>query len=130
MAETFEDQYLGVLQNIEFTIVEFSREHPELLDYDVEGVLDALIAGYTAELRGRTVQERQLPGLRQPLLEAVRGICEWLLGRATVNDPHLSASHSLDEIVACLNRIRKSVRRWTKEGGRQGYLNFVSRYVL
>jgi hypothetical protein len=34
-----------------------------------------------------------------------------------------------DEIVACLKRIRKSVQRWTKEGGRRGYLTFVEGYV-
>ena len=30
---------------------------------------------------------------------------------------------------ACLKRIRKSVQRWNKEGGRQGYLTFVGRFV-
>lgn len=131
MAKSFEEQHLDVLQNIEFVIVDFSREHPELLDYDVEDALDAVIAAYTAELRGRTVRERQLPGLRQPLAEEVRGVCEWLLGRpAPEEEPHPAGPRDLGEIVACLNKISKSVRRWTREGGRQGYLNFVRRYVL
>jgi hypothetical protein len=33
------------------------------------------------------------------------------------------------ELVLCLKRIRKSIDFWTKEGGRQGYLNYVSEYV-
>jgi hypothetical protein len=131
MAETFEEQHLDVLQNIEVVIVDFSREHPELLDYDVEGALDALIAGYTAELRGRTVRDRQRPGLRQPLMEEVRGMCEWLLGRSVPEEGlRPSRPHDPGEIVACLNKILKSVRRWTREGGRRGYIGFVQRYVL
>jgi hypothetical protein len=32
---------------------------------------------------------------------------------------------TLDEMIACLKRVRRSVKRWTKEGGRRGYLDFV-----
>jgi hypothetical protein len=36
---------------------------------------------------------------------------------------------TLDEIVACLKRVRTSVKRWHKSGGRRGYLDFVSQYI-
>ncbi len=39
------------------------------------------------------------------------------------------ADKTLDEILACLKRVRKSVNYWTKESGRQGYLNFVTQFV-
>ncbi len=39
-------------------------------------------------------------------------------------------SKTHDEIIACLKRVKKSVQRWNKHGGRQGYLNFVQQYVL
>ena len=35
----------------------------------------------------------------------------------------------MEVIVACLKRIRESIQRWNKEGGRQGYLTFVQRFV-
>lgn len=35
----------------------------------------------------------------------------------------------LEEIIKCLKRIQTSVRRWNKQGGRQGYLNFVSEFI-
>ena len=41
-----------------------------------------------------------------------------------------SAPISPEEAVLCLKRIRKSIARWTKVGGRQGYLTFVSQYVI
>jgi hypothetical protein len=36
---------------------------------------------------------------------------------------------ALDEIIVCLKRIRKSIRKWTKEGGQRGYMNFVDEYI-
>ncbi len=32
-------------------------------------------------------------------------------------------------MIACLKRIRSSIQLWNKEGGRRGYLNFVSQFV-
>jgi len=40
---SFENDYLDVLQNIEFAIVNFCRRHRELCDYDVMRTLEALI---------------------------------------------------------------------------------------
>ncbi|HEU5100807.1 MAG TPA: hypothetical protein VFU22_17380 [Roseiflexaceae bacterium] len=36
---------------------------------------------------------------------------------------------TLDQIVACLKRVRASVKRWHKAGGRRGYLDFVGRFI-
>jgi hypothetical protein len=36
---------------------------------------------------------------------------------------------TLDELVACLKRVRKSINLWTRKGGRQGYLTFVSKFI-
>ena len=126
-----EETHLDILQNIEMAIVSVHRTHPEMLDYDVDGALEALIARYGAEQRGRTVREPVLQGVRQHVFGAVRDICEWRLGRDP-SDPEPSGDGSIgvDVIVACLKRVRTSVQRHTREGGRQGYLTFIRRYVL
>jgi hypothetical protein len=36
----------------------------------------------------------------------------------------------VDEIIVCLKRIQKSVKTWSKRGGRRGYLSFVEQYVF
>lgn len=36
---------------------------------------------------------------------------------------------SLDQMLSCLRKVRKSVDRWNSRGGPQGYLRFVSEYV-
>jgi hypothetical protein len=133
--QSFEDTYLDVLQNIEFGIVRVYRERPELTDWDALNATEALIRGYTAESRGRSRPNIRLSDLPQLVFDSVEAMCEWRLGRerpfAEGNQPVEMEMEpkTTDEIIACLKRIRKSIKRWNKEGGRQGYLNFVSEFV-
>lgn len=53
MSPAFEKQYADVLQNIEFGIVRVHQANPDLLDYEADGALRALIAHYKAEVRGQ-----------------------------------------------------------------------------
>lgn len=134
MAAGFEEQYQDVLQNIEFAIVQVYRTHPDLLDYHVEDALQALSSEYAAEQQGRTPRAGQLREHRQTVYEAVKQMCEWRLGRRrepgeATGDVPAPEPKTLEEMGACLRRIQKSVRRWNKHGGRQGYLNFVRQYV-
>ena len=135
---TFEEQYEDVLQNIEFTIIGVYCEHPEMTDWGVDAAVEALVRAYTAEKGGRTPPRARLDALEQQIFDRVRATCEWRLGReqlVTQKGKRQNASiqdmtpTTLDEIIACLKRIRTSIKRWTKERGRQGYLSFVSQYI-
>ncbi|HEU4558986.1 MAG TPA: hypothetical protein VFS20_14095 [Longimicrobium sp.] len=126
-----EETHQDVLQNIEAAIVDVHHAHHEMLDYDVDGALEALVAWYTAEQRGRTAREPVLHGLRQEVFDAVREICEWRLGRYASDLPPVGDGEvGVDVIVACLKKVRTSVQRWTREGGRNGYLTFIRQYVI
>jgi hypothetical protein len=135
MAENFEDQYLGVLQNIEFGLVTVYRDQPTLVDTGTMYALDILIKAYTEELRGREITPPQFKPEEQAAYNNVREVCEWRLGRAPMTDVKgrkLEADIkpiSVEEIIACLRRIRKSVDRWYRENGRRGYFEFISKYV-
>jgi hypothetical protein len=127
----FEEEYQDVLQNIEFAIVNVYRPRAELTDYDVETVLSELIRGYQAEQRQREVTPPSLNDLRQQLYDGLKMMCDWRLGRAELSresgqgDLPSPSPLTVDEIIACLKRIRKSVQKWSKQGGRQGYLKFI-----
>lgn len=130
-----EEEYRDVLQNIEFAIVSVHQRLPMLVDFDVEAALNALIAHYQARAIGREARTARLNERAQQVYEMMEAMCEWRMGNdALVSEdmrkrgPKL-ASVSVDVIIACLKRIRKSVQRWNKEGGRQGYLTFVERFV-
>jgi len=125
-----EETHQDILQNIEAAIVSVHRARPEMLDYDVDGALETLIARYSAEQRGTTAREPVLHGPRQEVYGAVREICEWRLGGDPADpDPAGDGGPGVDVIVACLKRVRTLVQRHTREGGRQGYLTFIRRYV-
>lgn len=130
-----EDQYSDVLQNIESAIVTVYEENPRLLDCDVTDALDALIRGYGLEEQGRVAQEPRLSAPSRRIYDLSRSMCEWRLGRQPLNDDDPTDSHlpadelSTAELVLCLKRIRKSVKLWNTQGGRQGYLNFVRQFL-
>jgi hypothetical protein len=137
MSIPFEEQHQDVLQNIEFAIISTYRERPEeISDWSVEAALDALIRAYGAEHTGRTLRPARLSEAEQAIYDRVKGMCEWRLGREQLVAEQGSAMlqemaiNTLDEIVACLKRVRTSVKRWHKSGGRRGYLDFVGRFIV
>ncbi len=65
-----EEEYLDVLQNIEFAIVSVSRSEQALTDYDVSKILNVLISGYQAELSKRDFSKPYLSPLQEGLYQA------------------------------------------------------------
>ncbi|SRR5579883_2444786 len=134
---SFEQEYQDVLHNIESTIVMYYREHPDLIDVEVEAALEWLIKYYNAEAQGKTSSYRQPKGHSAEVASALKVVCDWRLGREQLaatdekgNPAQLNIeSKTPSEIVACLKRIKSSIKLWTKKGGRQGYLNFVQQYI-
>lgn len=133
MSDNFEDQYLDVLQNLEAAIAAFFDQHADISDASVDRALEALIRLYKADGSGKTVAVR-LSETDQGLYQAIKDTVEWRLGRGqplpttATFDLHPELK-TVDEMLACLKRIRKSVAFWTKEGGRQGYLNYIRQFL-
>jgi hypothetical protein len=131
---SFEDEYMDVLQNIEMAIVSVYRENHGLLDYDVDKVLNILWTEYRNEKQGRSRPAPRLGENAQLVYDRVKEMCEWRLGHSAeirirgavqVKPEPLS----VDEIMDCLKRIRKSVDLWNKQGGRRGYLYFIDNNI-
>lgn len=133
MTERFEDQYLEVFQDIETAIMSVYHDHPELADYNVENAIAGLFRVYQARLKDHPVPKLTLNGLEQELYDAVKEVCDRRLGEKQGEEEEsveaATALNTPDEIAACLKRIRKSVTFWTKSGGRQGYLNYISIFL-
>jgi len=130
-----EEKYPDVLQNIELGIVSAYKYHPEMSDHDVTHVLEVLLDAYAAEKIGRPPRESSLSDLEREILANVRSMCEWRLGRGRLASDLEGRGLSpvepktVDEIVLCLKRVLKSVKRWNRERGRQGYLSFIVHFV-
>ncbi|MEN6509330.1 MAG: hypothetical protein ABFD63_11220 [Smithella sp.] len=123
------EKYQDVLQNIEFAIVSIYREHLEMTDYAAMRALEVIINHYSAEKTGKTPRNFSLDETEKEIFRQVQSVCEWRLGRpSSFRVPGITPI-SLDEIIQCLKRILKSVEKWNKHEGIQGYLRFVSQYV-
>jgi len=135
MHDDIAEKYQDVLQNIEFAIVRAYEQDRSLLDLDIMDLLDAAIRRYGSEAQGRVAPSLRLAGKVTPAYALVEKMCEWRLGRTSMggeaNTPEVYVPNPLtvDELLACLKRVRKSAKFWNDEAGRQGYLQYVSQFV-
>jgi hypothetical protein len=135
MPDEFEERYLDVLHNIETALVSVYRENKAMTDYDAQRAIESLIKFYQADASGRTANLPLLKPLAQDAFERVQMICEVRLGRETMADHKGREVHlpiepkSVPEILACLKRVRRSIQKWNKEGGRRGYFDFVNQFL-
>jgi hypothetical protein len=128
-----EDDYPDVLQNIESAVMSVYREHGVMTDYDVDKALVDLVQTYRNETVGKAPVK---PGGDLSILvyEQVASMCNWRLGRTPLFNENgkpgpLAEPLSSETIVLCLKKVRKSLEMWTKEAGRQGYLNYISQFL-
>ena len=130
-----EEEYADVLQNIEAAIIAVFDGDPSVVDRNVLAAIDALIGAYERERKNRGGVTRCPPGRAGAVYEQCRRVCEWRLGRQALNEGELveddfrSEELSVSELILCLKRLRKSIRLWHKQGGRQGYLKYVRQFL-
>ena len=91
-----------------------------MTDWDTLKALDTLIRFYN---------KGTAPDLKDPVLnayESTKAMCDFRLGRGGVTNQdgdELAIAVALlenEEIVACLKRIKRSVEKWQRQGGRRG----------
>jgi hypothetical protein len=130
---SIEEEHLDILQNIEAVIVQVYREHPDLTDYDVDKAMTALIQSYRNEFTGKPAVKPN-GNLAILVYQQIESIANWRLGRAQTLAENgkplpLPETSSTEVIILCLKRLRKSLETWTKQGGRQGYLTYISNFL-
>lgn len=125
------EQHLDVLQNIEFGIIQVYRADPSLIDADAKDAADALVRHYQAEQDQRKPPVRRLCERAERVFQSVQSVCEFRLGRGSPADQPAAPESltPLSDLVQCLRQIQKSIPRWSRQGGRRGYLDFVGQYL-
>src|SRR5262245_41519629 len=76
-----EPKNIDVLQNLEFTVVQAWREHPEMTDHVVGRAYEAAFERYRAEARGHQPKPPSVTGLDREVFDAISAVCESRLGR-------------------------------------------------
>ncbi len=126
------NDYIDVLQNIEFAIVSCYKEHPEMRDPMVIQATEKLISAYAREKKRLPALPVNLPPLTMLIYEAIQDACERRLTRE-LSDGTVSEEDGylvpLRIIIICLDRVLKSENTWHKRDGQRGYLDFVATHV-
>ena len=131
----WQEENLDVLQNLEFAIGEVWRANPEMTDYSALRAYEAARQYYRAELRGQPPKPPALTGLEAEAFSAVKQMCEFRLGRdagppaASEKDAVPVPPLPLEKLLVCLQELGKSVERHKRNGGRQGYLQFIDGFL-
>jgi len=133
MAE-FTEEYMDVLQNIEFALIGVYDNNPTMTDTGAMYAVETLIKVYTGESRGREVALPQFKPEEREAYDAVKRMCDWRLGRSSMEDEKGKKVEgveplTVEEINACLKRILKSINTWYKRGGRRGYYEYVRQFI-
>ncbi|WP_309569727.1 hypothetical protein, partial [Deinococcus sp.] len=95
-------------------------EHPELTDAQVDAAYEELARRFRAEATNFPFKPGKLDGLRADVHDAA-------LKNLTVLLHNSEERPSAEELRQCVNRLRASIKLWTREGGRQGYVKYLDR---
>jgi len=123
------DEFEDVLKHIEQTVIERSKQEPDLNNYNVARAYEAASAHFNALARGQAPKPHSLKGPDAAVYEKVQAACAARLNQPINERDAKSPLLTAEDLVACLRRLRKSVEFWTRQGGRRGYLEHVSRFV-
>jgi hypothetical protein len=128
-AMSVEEEFVDVLQNIEAEVLRIWRKHPSMADYAVTRVYEEAVAYYSAVAQAQAPKPTRLTGLDLQLFQAVQGAADRRLAGLTLDDGTRIEPIAPSNLVDCFKRLRKSVDRWTRTGGRQGYLSLIAQFV-
>ena len=125
---SFEDQYLDVLQNIGFALLQSYDADPAMTDWDTLKALDTLIRFYN---------KGNAPDLKDPVFDAMNlpkrcATFAWDAAASPIRTGIGQRSRCTlenEEIVACLKRIKRSVEKWQRQGGRHGFCGFMRNFL-
>lgn len=129
------EKHEPVLEDIETVVVVLRRRQPELSDWNVDAVYQALQRTYRAESEGRAAPAVKLSPLENTLYSQLAEVCaEWLQLKpdkkisgagAAPGEPALTTQ----DIQDCFKVLRSSIKLWSKNFGRTGYLDFVEQFI-
>lgn len=128
------DEDHPALRELESCILRVWDDHSEMNDYTVGRAYEAAYKFYRTVSRGGQPAPPPLKGLDLETYNAVHGVCEKLLatGAALFTEMPKAANTkplTAEKLVDLLRELSRSVERHTKIDGRQGYLEFVSKFI-
>jgi hypothetical protein len=118
---------------LESLINSVAREDGSLLDLHVLDALEATRRSFGAELDGRTFQPARMDPRVHFLFFGLRAVGNLLVGHPAPDLENQMREPpepiSVDTLIKLLRRLEKSVKIWSEQGGRQGYLEYIASFL-
>lgn len=117
--------HFDILQNIEAVTIAFCAENPSIKDAHVLTVYEKLAGLFDRRKRKLPDLPVSLPPTQMELYLSLKALCESRI----LGDPNeMPEAYNVAPgvMVQCLKKLIGSVKRWSKEGGAKGYIQFVS----
>lgn len=130
-----DNKQINLIYNFERMIVDKYQKVPDLLDAQFATAIDYLIRVYNAEAQERDTPRNSIRGMASEIASQLQAICELHLGRAKMEDMEGKpialkiTKLTAQEVVDGLKRINSSIKIWTKQKGRQGYLTYITDFI-
>ncbi|KJU83157.1 hypothetical protein MBAV_004650 [Candidatus Magnetobacterium bavaricum] len=117
-----EDDYIDMLQNIEFAIVRLYKINKKIVDKDVQAALEYLFEMGKAHISEASSKYliKSSP-IVQDLIDSINDIIEYRKS--------FGLRESLMDRLKCIHRVLDSVKNHYNPMDNQSYLNFIIKYV-
>lgn len=122
-----QEKYIFILEDIEASVIKYYRKYPDLTDHGVARIYDALSDHFSAISLNRPPKVFDLSDLETRILKSNVRICTAFMDEIP---PDGAEPITPEIILSCLKTMKKSLQKWTKRYGRQGYLNFISNFII
>ena len=117
-----EDQYLDILQNIEFTLYQLYQKYETITDKDVETALDYILEMGKAQMNAPAKFLTELPFKIQAIVDAVDDVF-------AQRESFTGAEEKLIVKLKCIYRVLDSVRTHYSPNDDCSYLKFIGHFL-
>jgi len=125
--------YQDIFHNIELNVVTFYREHPDLVDHQVDKIYEALQRTFEKELQGKKPPRLRWKGAEEELFMRLMALSELIMGNTLETEDGEPVELPVEPIskellVKIFKRLRSSINLWS-ERGRRGYLDYIINFM-
>ena len=117
---------------LETLIDSYASTDESVIDLHVLEAIETTRRMFAAEAQGRTFNPRLGDERVRQLFAGLCGASEMLLGRESpeIHDRTESPDPiNIDTLVQCLKQLERSVKLWSEQGGRKGYLSYIRQFL-
>ncbi|MDQ7026799.1 MAG: hypothetical protein Q9P44_14720 [Anaerolineae bacterium] len=152
MTHDLTGEYQHIFMSIELNVTNFYRQHPNLVDHNIDKIFAGIQRTLEKELQNRKPPKLRWKGAEEDLFNQLMDLSRIVLGEEEfdivkdgneideddINDEDMDEDDepiietiSKETMVKIMRRLRRSINTWSGSNayGRRGYLNYISQFM-